>query len=164
MIIDIIILMILIFAALWTVMTRSLLRAAVGLAFTSVMLTLIMFRLKSPLAAVFELSVCTGLISVVFISVISLTHSWGQKEIIQHMKERLSRFWFLPLIVVLAGIAFSLTQVKISLNLPSPETEQNVREVLWHLRPLDVTAQVIMLLVGVYSVVILFRQVRKNDD
>ena len=42
--------------------------------------TLILFLLKSPLAAVFELSVCAGLITVIFISVISLTNPLSQDE------------------------------------------------------------------------------------
>ena len=70
---DIFILILLIVAALGTVMTRSLLRSAMGLALTSAILTVFMFRLGAPLAGVFELSVCTGLISVLFISTISLT-------------------------------------------------------------------------------------------
>lgn len=39
--------------------------------------------LKAPIAAMFELSVCTGLITVIFISVISLTNPVyaGQKKI-----------------------------------------------------------------------------------
>lgn len=159
---DIILLIVLILAALWTVMTRSLLRAAIGLALTSAVLTMVMFRLNSPLAAVFELSVCAGLISVVFISTISLTHSLSHKEVIEHMKERLNRFWYLPLILVLAAIAFSLMQVKIDLVLPGPEAQEDVREVLWNLRPLDLLGQVIVLLAGVYGVVILFREARKK--
>ncbi|MCU0652203.1 MAG: hypothetical protein MUC39_04615 [Candidatus Omnitrophica bacterium] len=162
MIVEIIILSVLMLAALWTVMTRSILRSAIGLAFVSVMLTYIMFRLSSPIAAVFELSVCTGLISVVFISTITLTFPLSKEEVLQHMKERLSRFWYLPLILILVGLAFSLAQVKLNLTLPPPEVEQDVRNVLWKLRPFDLAGQVIMLLTGVYGVLILFRQVRKK--
>jgi NADH-quinone oxidoreductase subunit J len=162
MIVEIIILSVLMLAALWTVMTRSILRSAIGLAFVSVMLTYIMFRLSSPIAAVFELSVCTGLISVVFISTITLTFPLSKEEVLQHMKERLSRFWYLPLILILVGLAFSLAQVKLNLTMPPPEVEQDVRNVLWILRPLDLAGQVIMLLTGVYGVLILFRQVRKK--
>ena len=63
----------LVVSATWTVMTARLLRSAVGLAITSAILTILMFQLASPLAAVFELSVCAGLISAIFISTISLT-------------------------------------------------------------------------------------------
>ena len=63
---NIIILIILVIAALWAAMTRSLLRSAIGLALISLILTIIMFRLHSGLAAVFELSVCAGLIRSFF--------------------------------------------------------------------------------------------------
>jgi len=95
----------LLFASLWTVMTRSLLRSAIGLALTSVLLTIIMFRLNSPLAAVFELSVCAGLISVLFVSTISLTKPLTHKEVVELSKARHKRFWYLPIIVILTGIA-----------------------------------------------------------
>jgi len=61
---DVILLTLLVLAALWTVMSSRIVRAAVGLAITSVILSIIMFHLKSPLAAVFELSVCAGLFSL----------------------------------------------------------------------------------------------------
>ena len=47
-------------AALWTVIGRSLLKATIGLAVTSTLISVIIFRLNSPLAAVFELSVWIG--------------------------------------------------------------------------------------------------------
>ena len=127
MAINIIILITLITAALWTVMTRSLLRAGMGLAITSAILSVIMFRFNSPLAAVFELSVCAGLIPVLFISTISLTEPLTFKEKIHDMKERLMRFWYLPLIVIAAGIVLSLVRIKPQMELPKAETVQDVR-------------------------------------
>ncbi len=59
-------------AALWTVQA-NILRAVIGLAVVSVLLTVLMFQMGAPLAGVFELSVCAGLITVVFVSTISLT-------------------------------------------------------------------------------------------
>jgi NADH-quinone oxidoreductase subunit J len=156
------ILVILIFAALWTVMARSLLRSAIGLALVSALLTMVMFRLNSPLAAVFELSVCAGLISVLFVSVISLTQPLSQKEIIEHMKAKLSRFWLLPFLVVTLGIMLSLISVKLNINAPAPEREGDVRFVLWYLRQFDLLGQIIILLAGVFGVVILFREPKKN--
>lgn len=161
-IVDIVILVGLTLSALWTVMTRSLLRSAIGLALTSAVLTVVMFRLNSPLAAVFELSVCSGLISVVFISTISLTQPLTWEEIIQHMKDRLSRFWYLPVIVVAVGIILSFLKVKIGIVLPPEETEKDVRAVLWNLRHLDLIGQVIVLLAGVFGVVVLFREAEKK--
>jgi NADH-quinone oxidoreductase subunit J len=145
-------------AAVWTVMTRSLLRSAIGLAFTSAILTVVMFRLNSPLAAVFELSVCTGLISVLFISTISLTHPLNRKEVLRHMKDRLRRFGLLPLLIVAVGLALIFMPVDVSLRLPQAQGETDPRVVLWSLRRLDLLGQIIILLAGVFGVVILLRE------
>lgn len=160
---NIIILIILMVAALWTTMTRSLLRAAIGLALMSLALTLLMFRLNSGLAAVFELSVCAGLIPVLFVSTISLTHPLTKEEVLQHMKDRIRRFWYLPLIIVAAGITLSFVTVTMNIKLPPPEAAKNVRTVLWNERPLYLVGQIIILLVGAFSVVILFKESGKNE-
>jgi len=160
---NIIILIILMVAALWTTMTRSLLRAAIGLALMSLALTLLMFRLNSGLAAVFELSVCAGLIPVLFVSTISLTHPLTKEEVLQHMKDRIRRFWYLPLIIVAAGITLSFVTVTMNIKLPPPEAAKNVRAVLWNDRPLYLVGQIIILLVGAFSVVILFKESEKNE-
>lgn len=158
MFIDIILLISLTTAALWTVMTRSLLRSGIGLALASAILAVIIFRLGSPLAAVFELSVCAGLISVLFVSTISLTNPLSKEEVIKHMHERLTRFWFLPLLVIILGIILSFTSVKNAIQLPDPETIKDVRVVLWSLRPIDILGQIIILLTGVFGVIILFKE------
>jgi len=156
--IDIAILLALVSAALWSVMTRSLLRSAIGLAFTSVILTIIMFRMGSPLAAVFELSVCAGLISVLFVSTISLTHPLTAREVLQHMRERLARFWLLPVILIAVGIILCLVTIKPVIPLPPPEPIKDVRVMLWDIRKTDLLGQVIVLLTGVFGVVILFKE------
>jgi NADH-quinone oxidoreductase subunit J len=100
-----------IIAALWSVMGRSLLKATIGLAATSALISILIFRLDSPLAAVFELSVCTGLITAVFVSTISLTKPLTHKEILQASKDRFKRYWYLPVILVVIGIALVLLKV-----------------------------------------------------
>jgi len=160
--IDLIILIFIILGALWVVMTRSLLRAAIALAFTSAVLSILMFRLSSPLAAVFELSVCTGLVSVLFISAISLTHPSTREETVEHMADRLRKFRYLPFIIVAVGIALSFIVVKLTLQLPQPELEGDVRVIMWNLRPMEIVGQVIILLSGVFGVVILFKEASKK--
>lgn len=155
---DIVSLFVLVIAALWTVMTRSLLRSAIGLALTSAILSIIMFRLNSPLAAVFELSVCSGLISVLFVSVISLTHPMTMQEVIQHMKERMARFWLLPFLVIALAVALSIINIKPSIQLPGPEKIKDVRIVMWNIRQVDIMGQIIILLTGVFGVVVLFKE------
>ena len=159
----IILLVAMVLAAFWSVMTSLFLRATIALALTSVILTVIMFQLGAPLAAVFELSVCAGLISVIFISVISLTQPMTFKETLDHMKERLSRFWGLPLIVVILGIALALMTLKSQPNLAITESHgPNARFILWHLRQFDLVGQIIILFTGVFGVVILFKERNKR--
>ena len=163
MTINIIILILLTLAALWTVMTNTLLFAAIGLALTSAILTIVMFRLNSPLAAVFELSVCAGLISVIFISVTTMTQSQSRQEVAQHTMDRLSRFKFLPLVIILVALALVMLHLKPGAPLPTPEAGEDVRNVLWNQRPLDLIGQILILLAGVFAVVILFKEKPKDE-
>ena len=160
--IHIIILALMVVSALWTVMTRSLIRSAIGLALTSAIVTIIMFRLSSPFAAVFELSVCSGLISVLFLSTISLTHPMTRQETLQHQKERFGRYLFLPYIVILIGCIFAFMHVKPALTLPAAAPQLDVRNVLWNSRQVDLIGQVIILLTGVFGVVLLLKEAQKK--
>lgn len=151
-------------AALWTVVGRSLLKAAIGLAITSALISVIIFRLGSPLASVFELSVCAGLITAVFVSTISMTKPLTHKEILQISQDRIKRYWYLPVILVVIGAALILIKVKPDLTIIAPAIDQmDVRRLLWNTRPLDLLGQVIILIVGALGVVILFEE-RKSDD
>jgi len=161
--IDSVLLMALVAAALFTVMTRSLLRAAIGLALTSAILAMFMYMLNSPVAAVFELSVCAGLISALFFSIITITEPLTPEKVNEEMRARMTRFWYLPIVLVIAGIILSLVSVEIHLKLPAPEVVQNVRQVLWNMRQLDLVGQIIILLAGVFGIVILLKEaVKKN--
>jgi len=59
--------------AIVTVRLKEILFSAISLAVLSVLIALMFFKLHSPYAGVFELSVCAGLITALFVSVISLT-------------------------------------------------------------------------------------------
>jgi NADH-quinone oxidoreductase subunit J len=160
---DIFLLVCLIMSALWTVMTRSLIRCAIGLALTSCVLTIYMFRLQAPLAAVFELSVCAGLISVLFIATISLTEPLTLEEKSQLKKEKFLRYWYLPVILVGVGVVLSFVHVGHGpFLMPVPEVVKDVRSVLWNVRQLDLWGQIIILLAGVFGVVILLKERNKN--
>lgn len=157
----IILLVALILSGLWAVMTSLLLHAAIALALSSALLTIIMFRMDAPLAAAFELSVCAGLISVVFISVISLTHRLPRKEYLDRRKDRINRFRYLPVILILAAIALFMAYRPFNLSLPGRDITKDVRVVLWNLRRLDLFGQVMVLLAGVYGVLVLFKGRKK---
>jgi len=153
-----------ILAALWTVMGRSLLKATIGLAVTSAAISLLIFRLNSPLAAVFELSVCAGLITAIFVSTISLTKPLTHQEILQASKDRIKRYRYLPVILLVIGIGLILLKVRRDFIAPMPPQAltPDVRAVLWGSRRLDLLGQAIILLAGAIGVVILFEE--KKDE
>ena len=163
MIINSILLFGLILVALWTVMTVRLIRSIVGLALTSAILSVIMYRLKSPLAAVFELSVCSGLISVIFVTTVSFTQRISKENLHIRRRERLLRFWYLPVILVVTGLLLAqyLLFPQFVLPMLEPIKELDVRSVLWNSRHLDLLGQVVMLLAGALGVVVLFKESKK---
>ena len=145
-------------AGVWAVMTSDLLRSAIALAVVSVILTLQMFLLGGPLAAVFELSVCAGLITVVFISVISLTQTETPTARQERKVLRLRRFVFLPVLLILAFLYVQAHGPHVTHLAPPPlPPVKDVRETLWFVRRFDLVGQILILLVGVFGVVVLFK-------
>jgi len=163
MVINSILLFGLILAALWTVMTVRLIRSIVGLALTSAILSVIIYRLNSPLAAVFELSVCSGLISVIFVTTVSFTQRISKEQLRIRRKERLLKFWYLPIILIAAGLFLSqyLLVPQFTLQVLESAKEPDVRNLLWNARHLDLLGQVVMLLAGALGVVVLFKESKK---
>jgi NADH-quinone oxidoreductase subunit J len=155
-IIDIVILVCLLASALWAVFSPRLIRAVIGLAAASICVTLGLFRLGAPLAGVFELSVCAGLISAVFIATISLAELESNDSVRATRNERLKRYWFLP--PLLLGVGVAILQMDLP-PMPEPSaTNVDVREVLWSERHLDLFGQIAVLLAGAFGVVLLFKR------
>jgi len=164
MIIYLILLALMVITALMAVIARTLLKAAIALAVASAILTIIMFKLNSPLAAGFELSVCAGLITVLFVSVISLTNRMTHAEIMELTKTRLKRYLFL-IVIVIAGIFFAMFGMPAHINAPIVPSENSIKFILWNVRMTDLLAQIIILLTGVFGVVVLLKEVlSKNDE
>ena len=163
--INLILLILMLIAALWTVMGRSLLKATISLAITSTIITILMFRLDSPLAAVFELSVCTGLITVIFVSTISLTKPLTHKEITELSKNRMKRFWYLPVIIAVVGAGLILMKIKNDVTTMSGEWSllHDVKSILWNFRQLDMFGQIVVLIIGALGVSILFEERRRDE-
>lgn len=147
-------------SALWAVLTPSLIRSVFGLALASVAVTLLLFRLRSPLAAVFELSVCAGLVSAIFLGAISLMSPETAEDVTARNRERIARYWYLP--VLLLAVGLPLVQLGLpDMPLAAP-SGPGVREVLWNVRHLDLVGQIAILLAGAFGVVVLFKE-RKNE-
>lgn len=153
---DILVLGTFVLAALWAVLSPRLLRAVIGLAVASCAVTVSLFRLDSPLAAVFELSVCAGLISAVFISTISLSQLETEETIADTRRDRLRRYWYLPPLALLVAVA--LLGLEYADFPVATSAGKDVRAVLWTERHLDLIGQVTVLLAGAFGVVVLFKE------
>ena len=142
--------------ALWTVQT-TILRAAIGLALTSAIVALLLFQMGAGLAAVFELSVCAGLITVVFASTISMTRPLDPAAAARRRTVRKRRFHPAFVVVGLVGVALWASGYALEVAAPAAPPGPGVREVLWSLRRIDLLGQIIVLLVGVFAVLVLFK-------
>jgi NADH-quinone oxidoreductase subunit J len=117
--------------------------------------------LKAPIAAMFELSVCTGLITVIFISVISLTNPVyaGQKKI--NEMSMVKKIIILFLIVAVCGFFIYLFDEKNINWIPVMNDAQKTvttKDSLWNLRHVDLIGQALILLTGIFAVVVLFKK------
>ena len=138
-------------AAVAAVMSRSLLLSALGLALVSVGASLILFDFQAPWAAVFELSVCAGLITVLFVSAVSLIRHEEPK-----VAEDRARFYAMPLVMGIVAIAAWFYAV------PYFESLENwarlggrpvsLGVVIWDIRRFDLLGQIAILAAGVFVV------------
>ncbi len=163
MTIHLVLTVLLIVCAFYTVLAKSLLKMAMGLAATSAALTIILYTMNSPLAAVFELSICAGLITVVFISVISLTEPGSPKEQEQGEPQHYARY--LPMVALALLIAWVLNtsfadgSFPVSHGLP----QIDFRKALWGLRRTDILGLLAMMFAGIYGVIVLFKELRHDS-
>jgi NADH-quinone oxidoreductase subunit J len=160
MTLELILLGLMLAAAVWTVMTVRLLLSVIGLALVSALVSILMFRLGAPYAAVFELSVCAGLISVIFFVAVSFTKRLTDEDVRTLRKERIRKTVWLPLLLIGLGLMMAKTLTPPLLDAPI-QGQADVRPVLWGLRHLDLFGQIIVLLAGAFGVVIFFKEKNK---
>jgi NADH-quinone oxidoreductase subunit J len=134
---------------------RDLLYAALSLALASMMLSMVLFQFGANIAAVFELSVCAGLITVLFVSTVSLTKDSDQKT-----ESKLPAWFILPMLAVLAGGSYFLVEW-LGKALPLLPTAQpaaaSFQEAFWGQRTTDVLGQVALILTGVFGILAILR-------
>jgi uncharacterized MnhB-related membrane protein len=147
--------------ALATVMSAQLLRSVIGLAATSALVSIVLFRMHAPIAAVFELSVGAGLIPAIFLSVIGMTKRLTAESLATRRQEKLKLYWALPMVVVLAGVLLLRFYPDAAAAVATPPTVGDVRTVFWHQRHVDLIGQILILLGGAFSVSILAKELEK---
>ncbi len=133
--------------------TRDLLYGAAALAVASVLLSIVLFRFGANVAAAFELSVCAGLITVLFVSTVSLTKDSDQKS-----EARLPGLFLVPMVALFAGIAYFLVRwLAGALPAPPPAEALTFQEAFWGRRTTDVLGQISLVLVGVFGLLAILR-------
>lgn len=145
------------------VMARSLLKSAIYLAVVSAMLGAILYLLGATWAAVIEVSACSGLVTVIFISAISLSRI--KKDDIQKTYEDKKQMRFLPYLLIVGGIALiaaAFLVKDLSLTQAAGTTAEDFRDIFWNTRQADIFGQIITILVGGIAVSVLFKE--NNDD
>jgi NADH-quinone oxidoreductase subunit J len=151
--------------AAFAVVRTRVIRAAIMLATLSILVTVTLFLLKTPLAAIFELSVCAGLITVIFISVISLTNPLTKEERCEERDNMFKKFILLPVIIIVCAAAFYMLTKGINF-IPVPSdagaAEISDRAQIWNSKQIDLIGQIIIILTGVFGVVVLFKD--NKDD
>ena len=142
------------------IMFRSMTKSAIALAAASAMLSVVMYQMGSTWAALFEVSVCSGLVTVIFISAISLSNV--DKKEVEKVYEDKKRKAYLPITLIVSGVALVAIAIAAKISLPAApaivSTTDNLREILWNNRQVDIWGQIIVMLTGSVAVVVLFRE------
>ncbi len=141
-----------IICALIAVMIKRTIHAAIFLAILSVLLALVMFGADAPWAGVFELSVCAGLITVLFASTASMV---GRGE--SYAKNEKKYFRFLPVALIIFGVCLwmwggQLAAVLMPSDLISPTANMKVGDIIWTYGLNDLLGQLCIFVAGVLTV------------
>ncbi len=140
---------------------KDLLYVAVALAASSAILSIVLFHFDANIAGVFELSVCAGLITVLFIATVSLTKDSDMKT------ETRLPMYFIPLFVLIfIGIDVFVMQWMARSILPGgvPPQTGSFQQVFWEMRSSDILGQVALILAGVFGILSLFRLTGKDHE
>jgi NADH-quinone oxidoreductase subunit J len=140
---------------------KDLLYVAVALAAISAILSIVLFHFGANIAGVFELSVCAGLITVLFIATVSLTKDSDMKS------ETRLPVYFIPLfLLIFIGIDVFVMQwlARSVLTAGTPSQTASFQKVFWEMRSLDIFGQVALILAGVFGILSLFRTTGKDKE
>jgi NADH-quinone oxidoreductase subunit J len=139
---------------------KDLLYVAIALATVSAILALVLFQFGANIAGVFELSVCAGLITVLFVSTVSLTKDSDQK-----VESRLPVYFIVLFVLIFIGMDFFIMQWLARSVLPAtpPQTANTFQQVFWEIRSTDIIGQVTLILAGVFGILALFRLKAKEN-
>ncbi len=150
----------LVVCSILAVFFSDLLKAAISLAGASIFLAMIFFEMGANYTGVFEISVVAGLITVLFISTISLTKKEGELP-----ENRLVRLLFPLALIGFVLIDFLVIRQYLGglTALAGPADTGAFGQIFWGGRTFDLVAQIAIILAGVFCVLALFRK-RSGDE
>jgi NADH-quinone oxidoreductase subunit J len=141
--------------AIIAVMTKNIFFSAIILAFISIGVSLILFTFTSPWAAVFELSVCAGLITLLFISVISLVQK--EKRTVQEDRTKFTLFPFVLLIIAVLCWFYIVPLFESASKYPHLNIHNYpLGQIIWKDRVFDLIGQIAIFAAGAFAIKSLF--------
>lgn len=142
------------------VMLHSILKSAISLALASASLGVLMYTMGAVWTALFEISVCSGLVTVIFISAISLSNT--DKSELGKLYEDRKRMSLLPVILIAGGLILFAAAALQLFSMPDSATvttaANDFMEILWNNRQADIWGQMIVAITGSVAVVALFKE------
>ncbi len=155
--------LVIITAVVGAVISKKLLNSAIMLAIVSIGLSLLLFAYSSPWAAVFELSVCAGLITVLFISAVSLVKNDKEQQ-----KEKQIKYSIFPLIlagaVILSSIFVPEYFDKLSgyASTYKQSSASKIGDIIWFERGVDIIGQITILAGGIFAIKHIFHKQKEE--
>lgn len=140
--------------------SRKLIISAVALAVVSAALGVLMYVLGAHSAAIFEVSVCSGLVTVIFISAVSLSSGDKLAEA-QNTAEPKRKKRYLPAILIGAGAVLMIAAGFSGFSLGSPVAAgatASFQEVFWETCQADIFGQMVALIAGASAIVVFFKE------
>lgn len=143
---------IIILSATISVIAKKLINSAIMLAVLSIGVSILLFIYGAVWAAVFELSVCAGLITVLFISAVSLV-----KNDEESLSENRVKYTVFPFILIAIIIISSIFVPEYFLELQkfstyNTEKEKPIGEFIWIYRGVDIIGQLTLLASSVFII------------
>ena len=142
----------------FSVLSRHLINAAIALAAVSAACGVLMYVLGAHTAAIFEISVCSGIVTVIFISAVSLSN--GDKQASAPEK----RAHLLPIILIAIGAVLMIGAglSGFSLNVPGQvASSAHFDTIFWETRQADIFGQMVAIIAGASAIVVFFKESEK---
>ena len=143
----------------FSVLSRHLINAAISLAAVSAACGVLMYVLGAHTAAIFEVSVCSGLVTVIFISAVSLSN--GDRQASAPEK----RAHLLPIILIAIGAVLVIAALLSGFSLGTQGEIVNTdsfSNVFWETRQADIFGQMVAILAGASAIVVFFKESEKQ--